>query len=100
MQSIVTDLFFCSLQVLLLTVVDMMKLEKVEFGGVRGRALSQQVLWLHEEFLERYKVLSERSHDCLDVCNLVRRRQAVKWFRHTDTHFFSPLTALSALVGV
>uniref|UniRef100_A0A8B9JC40 Uncharacterized protein n=1 Tax=Astyanax mexicanus TaxID=7994 RepID=A0A8B9JC40_ASTMX len=55
---------------LLLAVVDMMKLEKLEFGGVRGRSLSQQVVWLHEEFQERFKTFAEKSYDCLDVCNL------------------------------
>ncbi|KAL6475225.1 hypothetical protein MHYP_G00162650 [Metynnis hypsauchen] len=57
------------IETLLLTVVDVMKLEKLEFGGVRGRSLGQQVLWLHEEFLEKYKIFSEKSYDCLDVCN-------------------------------
>ncbi|MCJ8738378.1 hypothetical protein PDJAM_G00035190 [Pangasius djambal] len=57
------------IETLLLTLVDMMKLEKVEFGGVRGRALSQQVVWLHKEFLETYKMFTEKSYDCLDVCN-------------------------------
>nr|XP_029540762.1 LOW QUALITY PROTEIN: dynein heavy chain 9, axonemal [Oncorhynchus nerka] len=53
----------------LLTAVDLLKLEKVEFGGIRGRALSQQVLWLHQEFLDTYKVLTEKPYDCLDVNN-------------------------------
>uniref|UniRef100_A0AAR2IP24 Dynein heavy chain 9, axonemal n=1 Tax=Pygocentrus nattereri TaxID=42514 RepID=A0AAR2IP24_PYGNA len=57
------------METLLLTVVDVMKLEKLEFGGVRGRSLGQQVLWLHEEFLEKYKIFSEKSYDCLDVYN-------------------------------
>lgn len=54
-----------------MTVVDMMKLEKVEIGGIRGRALSQQVVRLHEEFLERYKMFTEKSYDCFDVHNTV-----------------------------
>uniref|UniRef100_A0A8B9HS49 Dynein, axonemal, heavy chain 9 n=1 Tax=Astyanax mexicanus TaxID=7994 RepID=A0A8B9HS49_ASTMX len=58
------------IEALLLAVVDMMKLEKLEFGGVRGRSLSQQVVWLHEEFQERFKTFAEKSYDCLDVCNL------------------------------
>ncbi|XP_076856222.1 dynein axonemal heavy chain 9 [Brachyhypopomus gauderio] len=59
-----------SVEVLLLSAVDMIKLEKVEVGGIRGRSLSQQVLWLYEEFLEQYKILTEKSYDCLDVYNL------------------------------
>lgn len=52
------------IETLLLAVVDMMKLEKLEFGGVRGRSLSQQVVWLHEEFQERFKILAEYSYFC------------------------------------
>lgn len=79
--SIRTTFFFNLLQTLLLTVVDMMKLEKVEFGGVRGRALSQQVAWLHEDFLERYKLFTEKSSDCLDVCNAVCRPDILNRYR-------------------
>uniref|UniRef100_UPI003AAF1F9A dynein beta chain, ciliary-like n=1 Tax=Centroberyx gerrardi TaxID=166262 RepID=UPI003AAF1F9A len=53
----------------LLTAVDLLKLEKVEFGGIRGRGLSQQVQLLHQEFLDTYKFFTEKSYDCLDVSN-------------------------------
>ncbi|KAA0725373.1 Dynein heavy chain 9, axonemal [Triplophysa tibetana] len=59
-----------TIETLLLTVVDMMKLEKLEFGGIQGKSLSQQIQWLHEEFLETYKVFSEKTYDCLDVSNV------------------------------
>ncbi|KAM6951485.1 dynein beta chain, ciliary-like [Aplochiton taeniatus] len=58
-----------TIEYLLLTTVDLLKLEKVEFGGNRGRSLSQQVQWLHQEFLETYKLFSEKLYDCLDVNN-------------------------------
>ncbi|XP_063077561.1 dynein axonemal heavy chain 9-like [Engraulis encrasicolus] len=58
-----------TIETLLLTAVDMMKLEKLEFGGIRGRALSQQVQWLHEDFMERLKVLTDTPYDCLDLDN-------------------------------
>uniref|UniRef100_A0A668AEI7 Dynein axonemal heavy chain 17 n=1 Tax=Myripristis murdjan TaxID=586833 RepID=A0A668AEI7_9TELE len=54
---------------ILLTAVDLLKLEKMEFGGVRGRCLSQQVQFLHQEFLDTYKVCTEKPYDCLDVNN-------------------------------
>lgn len=76
-------------QTLLLTVIDMMKLEKVEFGGVRGRALSQQVVQLHEEFLERYKIFTEKPYDCLDVCNTVCRSDILYWCRETESSICS-----------
>lgn len=62
------------MQDILLTAVDLLKLEKVEFGGVRGRGLSQQVQCLHQEFLDTYKTLTEKPYDCLDLNNKVPRR--------------------------
>uniref|UniRef100_A0A8C5D1B4 Dynein heavy chain 9, axonemal n=1 Tax=Gadus morhua TaxID=8049 RepID=A0A8C5D1B4_GADMO len=58
---------------ILLTAMDLLKLEKVEFGGVRGKGLSQQVQCLHLEFLETYKTLTEKPYDCLDLNNKVQR---------------------------
>ncbi|KAI1896620.1 hypothetical protein AGOR_G00096650 [Albula goreensis] len=54
---------------LLVTALDMMKLEKIEFGGIRGKMLSQQVLCMYEEFLEKYRIFTEKSYDCLDTTN-------------------------------
>ncbi|XP_077101765.1 dynein axonemal heavy chain 9 [Siphateles boraxobius] len=59
-----------AIETLLLTVVDMMKLEKVEFGGIQGKSLCHKVQHLHKSFLEKYKTFSEKPYDCLDVCNL------------------------------
>uniref|UniRef100_A0A7M4EWH0 Dynein axonemal heavy chain 9 n=1 Tax=Crocodylus porosus TaxID=8502 RepID=A0A7M4EWH0_CROPO len=56
---------------LLATALDIMKLEKIEFSGIKGKALSQQVSSMYEEFQEVYKVLSDHSYDCLDTTNLV-----------------------------
>uniref|UniRef100_A0A671VQH4 Dynein axonemal heavy chain 17 n=1 Tax=Sparus aurata TaxID=8175 RepID=A0A671VQH4_SPAAU len=56
---------------ILLTAVDLLKLEKLEIGGVRGRALSQQVQLLHQEFVDTYKFLTEKPYDCLDLNNRV-----------------------------
>ncbi|XP_068439704.1 dynein axonemal heavy chain 9 isoform X3 [Clinocottus analis] len=54
---------------ILLTAVDLLKLEKLEIGGVRGRALGLQVQSLHQEFVDTYKVFTEKPYDCLDVNN-------------------------------
>ncbi|NWT20166.1 DYH9 protein, partial [Vireo altiloquus] len=40
---------------LLTTALDLTQLEKIEFGGVRGKALGQQVLAMYEEFQEGYQ---------------------------------------------
>ncbi len=54
-----------------MTAVDFLKLEKLEIGGVRGRALSQQVQLLHQEFVETYRIFTEKPYDCLDLNNKV-----------------------------
>uniref|UniRef100_A0A3Q3NPA1 Dynein heavy chain 9, axonemal-like n=1 Tax=Labrus bergylta TaxID=56723 RepID=A0A3Q3NPA1_9LABR len=58
-----------SIRDILLTAVDLLKLEKLEIGGVRGRALSQQVQLLHQEFVDDHKSFTEKSYDCLDLNN-------------------------------
>ncbi|KAG8543423.1 hypothetical protein GDO81_024705, partial [Engystomops pustulosus] len=60
---------FLSPQDLLLTALDMMKLEKVEFGGIKGKVLSRTVGDMYQEFQDTYKVFSERTYDCLDTDN-------------------------------
>ncbi|XP_037134453.1 dynein heavy chain 9, axonemal [Syngnathus acus] len=58
-----------STQDILLVAVDFSKLEKLEIGGVRGRALSQQVHQLHQDFMDHFKSLTEKPYDCLDLDN-------------------------------
>lgn len=52
--------------------MDLLKLEKLEIGGVQGRALSQQVQLLHQEFADTYKLFTEKPYDCMDLDNKVR----------------------------
>ncbi|XP_053544923.1 dynein axonemal heavy chain 9 [Bombina bombina] len=59
-----------TIEELLVTALDMMKLEKIEFGGVKGKALSQGVLNIFQEFQDIYKIFSERTYDCLDMQNM------------------------------
>ncbi len=54
------------------TALEFMKLEKIEFGGIKGKMLSSQVLQIFEEFNELYKVFTEKSYDCLDPTEEVR----------------------------
>ncbi|NXO09420.1 DYH9 protein, partial [Oriolus oriolus] len=56
---------------LLTTALDLTQLEKIEFGGVKGKALGQQVLDLHEEFQEGFQAFSERGCGCLDLASAV-----------------------------
>uniref|UniRef100_A0A8C5WIH4 Dynein axonemal heavy chain 17 n=1 Tax=Leptobrachium leishanense TaxID=445787 RepID=A0A8C5WIH4_9ANUR len=58
-----------TIEYLLLTALDMMKLEKIEFGGNKGKFLSQMVADMYQEFQDFYKVFSDRTYDCLDTGN-------------------------------
>ncbi|XP_061912443.1 dynein heavy chain 9, axonemal isoform X3 [Entelurus aequoreus] len=54
---------------ILLTAANLFKLEKLEIGGVQGRALSQQVQLLYQDFIERFKIFTEKPYD-LDFLDL------------------------------
>ncbi|KAM6297516.1 dynein axonemal heavy chain 9 [Aegotheles albertisi] len=64
---------------LLTTALDLMKLEKIEFSGIKGKALGQQVLDMYEEFQEMYKVFAERTYNCLDLTNTEFERDALRF---------------------
>ncbi|XP_015248307.1 PREDICTED: dynein heavy chain 9, axonemal [Cyprinodon variegatus] len=53
----------------LTTCLDLMKLEKLEIGGIKGRALNLQIQSLYQEFLDSYKIFTEKPYDCLDITN-------------------------------
>lgn len=54
-----------------MTAVDLLKLDTLQIGGVRGRALSQQVQVLHRGFVETFKLFTEKPYNCLDLNNKV-----------------------------
>nr|XP_061808009.1 dynein axonemal heavy chain 9-like isoform X2 [Nerophis lumbriciformis] len=58
-----------SIEDILQTAVDFLKLEKLEIGGIRGRALSQQLQLLHQVFFDHFKILTDKPYDCLDLNN-------------------------------
>ncbi|CAK8683563.1 unnamed protein product [Clavelina lepadiformis] len=51
------------------TCIEMAKLEKLEFGGMRGRSLSEQVVILHQEFNESWKIFTDSTYNSLDQHN-------------------------------
>ncbi|KAM6343872.1 dynein axonemal heavy chain 9 isoform 1-T1 [Alca torda] len=69
---------------LLTTALDLMKLEKIEFSGVKGKALGQQVLDMYEEFQEAYKVFTERTYDCLDLTNMEFEQDAFDFHQKVE----------------
>jgi len=54
------------LQNFLMTCNEYLKLEKVEFGGIQGGALSQQVFDIFEEFNNEYRIFTERNYDAMN----------------------------------
>jgi len=46
--------------------VEFLKLEKVEYAGIKGRMLSSQTVAIYEEFNEMYKAFQEVTYDPLD----------------------------------
>ncbi|XP_075778341.1 dynein axonemal heavy chain 11 isoform X3 [Pelodiscus sinensis] len=47
------------------------KLEKLEFGGVKGKTLSEQIYRMNEEFIESCKVFKEKTYDPSDFHNML-----------------------------
>ncbi|KAI8492613.1 Dynein heavy chain 9, axonemal, partial [Branchiostoma belcheri] len=51
------------------TATEFNKLEKVEFAGVKGKSLSQQVVSIFDEFQDCFKVFVDSNYDSLDPKN-------------------------------
>lgn len=51
------------------TVTELLKLEKVEIGGLKGRALSEEVLVLFESFSTLYSEFQGKGYDTLSLEN-------------------------------
>ena len=49
------------------TTIEFNRLEKIELGGVKGKALSKQVENLFVEFTEFVAVFQNIIYDCLDI---------------------------------
>jgi len=51
--------------------VEFMKLEKVEYAGIKGKKLSAQTVAIYDEFNEMYKTFQDVTYDPLDPQNTV-----------------------------
>ena len=65
------------LQELFETSTEFLKLEKIEFGGMKGKVLSVQTVQIFEEFSELYKVFIEFSGDPLDPLDTVSTSRVI-----------------------
>merc|ERR1711911_244620 len=52
-----------TLEEFFLTAIQFLKLEKVEIGGIRGKALTTNIGKVYEEFKDLYGVFSNRTYD-------------------------------------
>lgn len=59
-------LVYSLLQCFFDTVLEFMKLEKVEIGGLKGRLLSSRVVAVFAEFSEHLSVFGSKTYDALD----------------------------------
>ena len=59
-----------------MTVSELLKLEKIEFGGIKGKALGELVVQMYLQFQETLSKFTAASSNPLDlgnkVCNLNR----------------------------
>ena len=46
--------------------IDFLRLEKVEIGGVKGKALSARVFKIFEEFKDEFEKFSNKKYEPLD----------------------------------
>lgn len=46
--------------------MDLLRLEKVEIGGVKGKALSTRAMKIFEEFKDEFEKFSNKKYDPLD----------------------------------
>nr|XP_006007896.1 PREDICTED: dynein heavy chain 11, axonemal [Latimeria chalumnae] len=51
---------------LFVVMIEFQKLEKLEFGGIKGKTLHEQVCIINEEFMDCCKVFKESTYDPLD----------------------------------
>jgi len=65
--------------------VEFLKLEKVEYAGIKGKMLSAQTVAIYEEFNEMYKSFQEVTYDSLDPQDTVSARSSSRRL-HVDCY--------------
>ncbi|CAF0714705.1 unnamed protein product [Brachionus calyciflorus] len=97
------------------TAIDLLRLEKVEIGGVKGKALSSKVLKIFEEFKDEFEKFSNKKYDPLDpkceefdndyrefnkfVLDLDRRLSAIISQAFDDCNSLSSIFKLITILG-
>lgn len=97
------------------TAIDLLRLEKVEIGGVKGKALSSKVVKIFEEFKEEFEKFSNKKYDPLDpkgeefdndykdfnkfVLDLDRRLSAIIFQAFDDCNSLNSIFKLITILG-
>ena len=55
------------------TASDFLKLEKIEYTGMKGKTLSTQTLQIFDEFNELYRTFVDLTYDSMDLKNAWHR---------------------------
>ena len=84
-----------TLQEFFLTAIQFLKLEKVEIGGIRGKALTTNINKVSDEFKELYGVFSNRTYDSLDP----QDRGFLKDYEKFNSKIFSLDRKLGAILS-
>ncbi|XP_078394996.1 dynein axonemal heavy chain 11-like [Cetorhinus maximus] len=101
------DRFFnrlLQLEDLFITMLEFQKLEKLEFGGMKGKMLSEQISKMNSEFLESCKTFRESTYNPLDYENtdfekdyIVFKEKIVDFDRQLGTILCAAFTDCSGL---
>ena len=84
-----------TLQDFFLTAIQFLKLEKVEIGGIRGKALTTNINKVSDEFKDLYGVFSNRTYDSLDP----QDRGFLKDYEKFNSKIFSLDRKLGAILS-
>ncbi|XP_070583565.1 dynein axonemal heavy chain 11 isoform X3 [Erythrolamprus reginae] len=75
------------------TMLEFEKLEKLEFGGIKGKSLNAQICKLNEEFIESCNTFKEKTYDPLDYNNMEFEEDYAD-FKHKNLEFERHLGAI------
>uniref|UniRef100_A0A6I8PBB0 Dynein axonemal heavy chain 17 n=1 Tax=Ornithorhynchus anatinus TaxID=9258 RepID=A0A6I8PBB0_ORNAN len=85
-------------EALLRTALDIPKMEKLELGGARGQALTEQAQDVFALFQDAFRSFSESSYDCLDPEDIMEFQQKAEDLdRRLGTIFTRALNDVSSL---
>ncbi|XP_062979874.1 dynein axonemal heavy chain 11 [Elgaria multicarinata webbii] len=73
-------------EAIFVAVLEFEKLEKLEFGGIKGKTLNDQIFKLNEEFMESCSIFKERAYNPLDYNNVDFEEDYVD-FKHKILEF-------------